>query len=286
MSLRNQSIVALAAFVILVGCSGGDDGGGDSGYSGNTSAATVDDSNKDTVRAAAVIGSNKAIETSAGASAISPSSASRDAINDLVGRVALERSSLSERASGSADLDSTYCNGGGSGSYSFDLDNNGYGSFEYTYNNCTLSYGSFTFTYDGYMYYERKTDDSFYFDYDLTYTYGSESYTINATAVCDSTSNCTYEDNFTIGGTSYRVSNASVSGNSSTGYDLEVRVYHEDLGYVEIEGSNLVTCSSGGFSSGTISVTDSTNAVVMTIVFDSCTTASVEFDGVTTSVSY
>lgn len=287
MSLKNHSIVALAAFVILVGCSGGDDeGGGDSGYSGNTSAATVDDSNKGTAATAASVGATKAIDIETGSDA-SPFSASRDALNDLADRMAVQSRAMSSRATGSGTFGSEYCNGGGSISYSFDLDNSGYGYYEYSYNNCSLSYGSFTFNYDGDMYYELKSDGSFYYEYDLTYTYDGETYTLNATARCDSSYNCTYEDNFTSGGVSYRVTNVSVSGSNSFGYSVDATVYHEDLGYVEIESTGLITCSSGGFSSGNIQVTDSTGSVVMEVDFNNdCSTATVTYQSVGTTVSY
>lgn len=289
MNIRKDFIVLATTLTLFVGCAGGgggDDAGpgvGPSSYSGNTSAATVSDSNRTTAAKSAAIGAEKAIEIEIGSDS-TPFSASREATRALN----INLRSLSPRETYTYTDDDLCSSGSANYTYNF--------SDEYTpetvyavYNNCTFS-DSYTYyydsiTYDGTIYYELENDGGFYYTYDLDITYGGETYSLTSTMYCDSDYNCSYEENFSSGGISYRVSDVEVSYSSYYGsYDLEATVYHEDLGYITIEAEDLITCSGGGFQSGSIEVTDSTGTVVLYVDFTSCSSMTVTYNGVSTTV--
>lgn len=287
MELKNW-IFALVVSTALVACAGSGDGGGsDSGYSGKESAATVNDENKDDIAIASSVGAKQAIEASAAPGrALAPSTSSVEpvleyhilALNDFFGKA---------KGRGYVDLSSSVCESGGSAGYTYDENNTtGYGTFTITYDNCRYSYGGETTTIDGSATYTINEDGSLRYEYDITVSYGSETYTLTATYECDAEYNCTYSDEFTYSGKSYRVSNFSVSGNASSGYDVEAKVYHEDYGYITIVGTDLVSCSGGGFSSGTIVVTDSTNADVLTITYVNCTAMTIVYNNISSTVTW
>jgi hypothetical protein len=276
--------------LLLAACAGDGEGGSgsdDNSYSGMTSSATVSADNKDALVVASSVGAGKAIETSAAPKKLTRSSngaiehilkISSDSIS------ATNQTRMQTRAT--QDLTSSVCNSGGSASFTYDENNfTGYGTFTITYNNCSYSYGGVTSTVDGTAVWTNNEDGSLSYEYDLTMTYGSETYTLTATYVCDASSNCSYTDDFSYSGVSYKVSDVSVSGNSSSGFDVSATVYHEDYGYIEIEATDLISCADGGFSSGTISVVDSTSAEVLSIVFVSCSEMTVTYDSVSTSVA-
>lgn len=281
MNIGNKLLICLASVIVLVGC-GGESGGGDdagSGYSGNESAATVSESNKSAIATTASVGAEKAIDIEVGTD-VSPFSLVRDTSRAL----SQELRSLSPRVTGSGTY-SEYCDSG-SISYSYDIDNSGYGTYEYSYNNCTISSGSYTFTYNGDMVWEYYSNGSSWYEYDFTYSYNGQTYTITSTASCDASYNCTFEENFSSEGVEYRVTDVSVSYSSGSGtYDVAATVYHENFGYIEIVGEDLAICSDGNFSSGTITVTDSTNSTVLTVVYNSCTSMTITYNSVAETVS-
>ena len=287
MELKNW-FFAVIAITALVACAGSGDGeGADTGYSGKESAATVNEENKDDIAIASSVGAKQAIEASAAPGrALVPRVRSVEpvlehhilALNDFFGEA---------KGRGYVDLSSSVCEAGGSAGYTYDENNTtGYGTFSITYNNCRYSYGGETAAIDGFATYTNNEDGSLRYEYDITVSYGSESYKITAIYECDAEFNCSYSDEFSYSGTSYRVSNFSVSGSASSGYDVEAKVYHEDYGYITIEGTDLISCSEGGFSSGTIVVTDSTSANVLTITFVSCTEMTIVYNNVSSTVTW
>lgn len=80
---------------------------------------------------------------------------------------------------------------------------------------------------------------------------------------------CTVSENFSSNGVSYRVTNVSFTSTGNE-YDFTARIYHEDYGYVEIVATDLVLCDDGGFSSGSIVVTDSTSDEVLSLTYSGC----------------
>ncbi|WP_189607976.1 hypothetical protein [Saccharospirillum salsuginis] len=292
-ALTNLLAILMSA-LFLTACSGGgdsDDDGDSSGggYSGNSSAATVDDSNKDDVSTASRVGVEKAIESEAAPGKDAGSDVPNEAVFILDQTVAAiegtQSRSLTVESRQTVDLSSSVCNSGGSAYYETDgSSNSSYGTFTIVYDNCSYTYGGETTTVDGTASWTNNEDGSFTYVYDLTVTYGSESYTVTGTYSCDSNYNCTYEDNFTQNGVSYKISNVSVTNNGSS-FDVSVRVYHEDYGYVDVVGDDLVACDNGGFQSGTITVSDSTSTDVLTVSFVSCTEMTVTFNGSSQTVA-
>jgi hypothetical protein len=270
-------ILSIFAAALISACGGGSSGGGGSS---SPSATTVDGSNKTAVAKTATIGSEQAIESSSAPRALNSDSLSYLLMKDTV--TFLKRSNM---ARNTVDLSSSVCPDGGSASYETSGQTSQSGSFTIIYNNCAYSYGSETTVVDGTATWIVNDDGSFSYEYDLTTTYGGESTTLTATYSCDAEYNCSYEDSFVSGGTSYKISNASVSGNSSSGYNVTVRVTNENYGYVDIEATGLVPCSGGGFSSGSIDVTDSSGSSVLEVTFVSCSEMTVTFEGVAETVS-
>ena len=199
------------------------------------------------------------------------------------------KSGLSTRATTSGTVDGV-CDSG-SISYVYDSGTNNY---SFTYNDCvtstTIGDDTYTTTISGSVVLKTNDDDSYSYSYNLSVVSSGAtegSYTYTGSLSCDANDNCTYEDNFTSDGVQYKIASASVSGDNTAGYSLAVRVYHEELGYVDVAGEGLISCASGGFSAGTIKVTDRTGAVVLTISFSdgSCSDMTVTYEGVAETVS-
>ena len=76
-------------------------------------------------------------------------------------------------------------------------------------------------------------------------------------------------------GLSYRVEN--IEGDEN---DLSARVYDEDLGYFDIDASSLTySCDNGNFSTGTISILDSSGEEVISVSFPNCNDCVVTYGG-------
>ncbi len=296
MKIRTQWLLVLLSSLVLAACSGGDDSDGDGngngssgGYSGSTSAATVDDSNKSDMATASSAGASRAIDSDSAPRASWAAGAPNEAVailDQTIASIKDQQRSAGIQSRQTIDLSSSVCTAGGSAQYEIpDGAANSYGTFTIVYNKCKYGYGGQNTTVDGTSSWTNNEDGSYVYEYDLTVTYGSDSYVITGTYSCDSNYNCSYEDNFSQGGTSYKISNVEVSGNNTSGYDVSVRVYHEDYGYIDIEGEDLIACSSGGFSSGTITVTDSSSSAVLTVTYVSCSEMTVTYNGVSETLA-
>lgn len=283
MKISKWLFVIFTAFV-LAACGGGGGGsGGDDDTS--TSAATVDGNNKTEVAKTAKIGSEKAIEGSSAprtlTRALGSDSLSYSLMMDTVSF--LKHGAMSRET---VDLSAQVCPGGGSAIYETTGGQNAQtGSATVVYDNCEYSYGSETTVINGTATWTFNEDNSFSYEYDLTTTYAGETTTITGTYSCNAEGSCSYEDNFVEGGTSYSVSNVSVSGNNSSGFSVSARVSHEDYGYIDIEATGLILCPGGGFETGTISVADSSGSAVLQIDFINCNEMTVTYEGVAETVS-
>lgn len=269
MTKRFLNLLLAACFVTLVGCA-------EEGI--NESALTVDAENKNEVASFASLGAERSISDSA-----APGRALVSRSIDSMGTV----QRLLSRNSTTVDLSSDVCPDGGSAIYEIDASQSGNsGTVTIVYSNCADSFGDFTSVTNGTADFTFAEDGATTIRYDITTTYDGETFTISGTYACDANFNCTYETEFSADGVDYRISNVSTSysvGDDS--WDVSARIYHEELGYVEITGSDLVECENGGFSSGTISVTDDTNSTVMTITYVSCTEMTVTFNNVSETVA-
>jgi hypothetical protein len=124
------------------------------------------------------------------------------------------------------------------------------------------------------MYFEFDSVGEYWFwEYDIIVTSSDmDSYSLNASYECtggQALSNCTVSENFSNNGVSYRVTNVTFTSSGSD-YDFTARIYHENYGYVDIVASDLVYCDDGGFSNGSIVVTDSTSSEVLSLTYSGC----------------
>ena len=235
-----KSMIVISMGILLAACGGGSgDGDGDSsGYSGKTSAATVDDSNNTAVAKGVHVASKQAVSTEEGGGALRSLFVPDSPRDILIEQSLSDSQSLLARNTTNGDY-SEFCNGGGSASYTLTTSQNGEsGEFTYNYNNCTYTYGEYSITYDGSMYYEYDNSGNYWlWEYDLTVsTNYMGSYTLTSSYEC--------------------------SG--------DLKIYHEDYGYVEIVATDLVLCDNGGFSSGSIVVTDSSSTDILTLTYSGC----------------
>lgn len=273
-------LIAMSLGLTIAACSGGgsdgDDNGGGSGssYSGKTTPATVDDSNNSEVASGVHIASKQAVKSEEGGGLLRSIKGSMNPRDILINSSIEHVNSNLLRDTGSGDY-SSFCNGGGSASFEYTSSQDGMsGEYTYIFNNCTYTYDGYSVTYDGTMYWEFDSDAEYWlweYDVDITSNY-MESYSLNASYECSGgqmLENCTVSENFSNNGVSYRVTNVSFT---STGgqYDFTARIYHENYGYVDIVATDLVLCDDGGFSTGSIVVTDSTSSQVLSLNYSGC----------------
>ena len=178
---------------------------------------------------------------------------------------------------------SDFCDSG-SASYTYNYsDDYESGTMSFTYNNCTYSYSyagnNSSITYNGSYFYEFRPG-YWYWDYDLTVTSSfngeTDQYSMRGTFECTgdddsfwSYTDCTYSETYSEGGVTYRVSNLTFTSTGNS-YSFTARVYHSEYGYVEVVATNLVYCVGGGFESGTITISDSDSAEVLSITYSGC----------------
>lgn len=253
----------------LTACGGSS--GSDSGYGGSTDAAVISSENEQQIAVASTVGAKKAVANDeaqsdfSGAGGVYSNQQSLNAANDLV-------SSTYKLFTLPTAVDaSEICTGGGTASYTGNQTKS-----TITYNSCVID-GS---TASGTAVVTNSSDGSFKIEYkNFTITTEGITQTLNATISCDASFNCSIFSDFEENGRSYRIENSSVSGSSSTGYNVEARVYDEEYGYVEISSTGLVfDCSNGNPSTGTIEVTDGEGNTA-SIEFVSCTEFTVTVDG-------
>ncbi|WP_428253056.1 hypothetical protein [Gynuella sp.] len=290
--LSLKSVTILFTLFLLAGCGGegGDDSSGGSSasfsYTGKTSAATASDSNYKDLALTGSYGSKMAI-TSNNVPSIGGRSLNQATIlpNKLVIQLTKTPSGTSRSTRTSQDMSAEICESGSAVADGQGNENSG--DFTITFTNCAIDVGDGTTAiYNGVAHSVYSSDDSFTISYqNFTIQYNGTTSSLNMTFSCDSNLNCTSYNDFSEDGITYRVSDASVYGDSSSGWNVSARVYHENYGYINIQASNLIMCDSGGFSSGSISITDSSNSEVISIVFDSCSSMTVTYNGNAETVS-
>ena len=127
----------------------------------------------------------------------------------------------------------------------------------------------------------------------FTVNYQGNIETINFSMQCNITStfqtSCTSSSNILgIDGRNYLISNISVSGDSSSGFNVSATVTDPDHGNISIKASNvLFDCAApdaGRPSTGSIIFTS--NGENATVIFDSCSTYTVTVNGVATSYTW
>ena len=277
-------VLGLSLVFTLSSCSsGGDDDDGGNNNQGNTSEATVSDNNKKDVSIASAEGAKQAVTGSTLPTGISAESELNEALKDLAINVLEQVESLSNLPTGYSGTLTGDC--GGNANYNAVINGQQINRIEYDFN----QYCSSRYTLDGNMtiYYTYSGNDisSYGIVYDnLTYSGPSYSETINMTITCNSSYSCTYSSTTTgSDGRTYTVSDSSVTGNNSSGYNVTATVTDPDHGTITITATNITICDNGNIGSGEIEVTDSTGAVVLSITFPNCSEMVVTYNGVATT---
>lgn len=306
---RSMNLMAiLFAVLLLVACGGGGGGGSDDGgggndgvtYSGSTDEATVDDENEaDDVSRAAGESTLAAIRQNESEDVVplggsSASSLSTQEVSEL--QLDIVRQADADGYSVTPFVDGT-CGG----TATVNSSTNGDGTVSegsVVYNNFCVSSGtSGQIVFNGTVEYRVETDSggqlvSYEFSYqNFTVSSGSDTQTLNASIACSFSSgvvvSCTTSSEFEgSDGRVYQMTDFTVSGDGSTGYDIEATVYDPDHGYVSIVATGITTnCANGNIDGGTITISDSTGDVV-TVTFNDCSSYTVTYDGVSRTVNW
>ena len=263
---------------MLIACGGGggsDDKDGGSGggvsYSGNTSQATISSSNEQDLALAASLGVVQAQKSGAtpAVGVVISSSYILDQANQLVNiTYQLHNMPLG------TDVSSQVCPSGGTANISDGA----------SQTNITIVYSSCRFddvTASGTAVISI-TDTTFSISYtNFAITVDGETTTLNMTVSCNSSGTiCTITSDF-IGenGRAYRVTDTTVSGNSSTGYNVSATVYDGEHGSITVTATAVTfNCDNGLPGSGTVTFSD--GSTTATVTFNSCTNYTLTIDGV------
>jgi len=292
MGFKHISVAFLAAS--LIGCGGGGAGGSDSadtidtGYTGNTDPATVDQDNSSFIARAAIEGVLQASDVSG----VPTGAQISDGLIDQLHAEIRDIVTVQDVPIGADKVIVGSC-GGTLTVTTPDQSNNTVGG---VYNvsavyadYCTVSSGS-SYVLNG-TYLKNtflrsdNTTSRIVFSFDLTakHSFAGETNTISYTVFQDCTHNdageevsCVESDNFTgIDGRSYRVENFKGDKNN-----LTARVYDPDYGYFDVDAASLAyECDNRNFSSGMISIVDSSGEAVLSVNFPDCIDRTVTFGG-------
>jgi hypothetical protein len=281
-------------------------------YSGETGQATLTSENAEDLSTAAASGAKQAINSDSVpvVPARSDSPVSRDEI--LEAHAGLVRRILNGDYSNNAargataareeNLTSTLCD---SGSIIATYPDSGAGNWSIAYNQCTrtVSYGGHTYStsYNGTVEgTHTQAGNGFRYEYQyenftvaIQSPTGNHSWTFNMSMTCTANEGGTnfsceyYSDYQGLDNRIYRVSNVDVSGNESTGYNVSVRVYDPDHGYVTVTTEVPVTygCTNGYPDAGRVHV-EGANGTVVTVEFTSCSAYVVVLDGVANTYNW
>jgi len=179
------------------------------------------------------------------------------------------------------------CSGGGSFSDNIDTAT---GNASYTFNNCNIAD---TVIINGTMSISTNVSGDTVtttLEYnDFSYTINGITETVDFTMICTVTgtsASCSTSSSVTgLDGLTYSISDVSISGNTSTGYNVSATVDHPTHGTVSISASNvLFNCTNDNPSVGSITFTAGNTSG--SITFNSCTSYTVTVDGLGTSYNW
>ena len=92
---------------------------------------------------------------------------------------------------------------------------------------------------------------------------------------------CSYAEDFSLDGVTYRIEGAEVDQNGATGtFNVSARIYDENEGFIDMTATNATVNNTGNICSGSIDISDSTNANVVQVTFPDCDNYVVTFGGV------
>ena len=311
MKITNLVTPAVFSLIALVGCGGGGGGGGNDNpvtgggggggitvpsYSGSTAAATVTSSNQQAVATTASLGAKQVISGQGGTAVPTLTDVDTEVLANNLADTSwqLFNSHYLGEQLPLAFVEQGQCTIGGSYSIDFptissidspasQIPNSGSGTF--TFNDCDYGEGGVFDGVVGISWSGGASDEQGDFrntttTFDIEITLDGQTTLLQATLSCtDYGQQCSYFQYFAEGDIDYQLTDLVLSGDSS-GYSVLARVYQENLGYIDVNGSDLTVCENGNIGTGTLSVRDSTNAVVLTVSFSSCSEMVVTFDGV------
>ena len=157
------------------------------------------------------------------------------------------------------------------------------------YNSCTIDGSIPSIKVDG----KARYQGYLFGDFTMTFTNftiweGSDAQTINMTLSCiDLTNTCTVSTDIKgYDGRVYRIENLTTTGTDYSGYTINGRVYDPDHGYIDITTTSSIyfSCPTDRPGSGQIQFTDDTSTV--TVTYNSCTSYTVDLDGVPTNYTW
>jgi len=262
--------------LLITACGGGgssDGSGGGGGGAGLVGAnvagetaptVAIDESNALSLAVAATEGAGQAVRSD-DFPGVSPIGATEESIDIRYAVRAVRQQQVIQCSS----LD------GGSGTAVLDFSDNGQ-SFSIVYN-CSTITGSYT----GEYFPDAANWTTFTATYNNLQVDGN---TINGTISCTRPSvesfeiNCSYSINGIEGltGSTYSITNSTVSGDETTGYNVTATVTDPTVGAVDYSATNIIygECPYGVPSSGAISITG-INSTQATVTFIDCNTFSV-----------
>lgn len=294
--------MALASTIGVTGCGSSSsdrpkEGNDIPTYSGSTSPATISASNAEKIGVSATEGVAQTVETDSNkdvlpfgvASSENSTANLNQKLRDITYRLLDSKRNTYLPLEVVLDgddfpADMGYC--GGSITIPDDMYNNTSGRLNgtITYNNFCMDagvgYGRMTIN-GSLIFSETETRISMIYR-NLTVRYNGETYTMNSTYTCDTPSftNCTLSSDYAgSDGSTYRMSDVSVSGDNSSGYSVNASFCHPSYGCVTIETTTPITynCANGMPDGGAIRFTGA-NGSSGTISFDSCSTYSGTYD--------
>ncbi len=295
----NTLILILAS--VLYGCGGSSSGGGSasddddtsggSTFSGSTDPASVDADNAQVIGEAAgeSVGQAASAEESRSALPFGVEVTVNIEYPEALHQVIYDVSQLALLPSG-IDLSTQVCFGGGSADINSLPSVSGPASITMTFDNCSVD-STMTMSGTVVMDFEDISDPNAGFSIEYTnFTvsglgFGTQS--INYSISCTSATACTsYSDFDGSDGGSHRISDFSISGNASSGYNGSADFSHESYGSVSIDLSNVTYGNCGSAPDGGSITFNSSNGTSGSITFDSDCTASGSWSNGTSSGSF
>jgi hypothetical protein len=309
----------------LLACGGGDDDdnntnndGGDStnssqDYSGETKQATLTSENVVDLSTAAASGSKQAVSSDGvrNTQMRDDSPFTQDQLNEDLARLITETLNQAPQLAGrgttaarTEDLSSAVCD---TGSVVYNYPDDGLvGEWSIVYTQCSRSVGFGNNTYssvlngsvvgtytrigNGYQLSLSYND----FTVSVTHPGGSYSDTFNMEMTCSATTEdgvdvgCDYYSDYEgFDGRIYRVTDVNVSIDGSSGYQVSVRVYDPDHGYVTVTTEIPVSfdCSGGYPNTGRVRV-EGANGELVLVEFNSCSQYVLVHNGVSEIYSW
>ena len=289
----SSSLLSLS--VILVSACGSSGGGSTSTsfteFDGNTSPASINESNAQSIGESAGESIQKADNSNLPTGILINEDIDIKVISDLIVSGTQQVDIFNLPAGATIDASEACSSGSASMGYPDSFTGNGAVDFVYSYTNCRV--GSYTFNGKAKAHFNNFPITSFgytfnYINFVVTDNYTGNSSTLNMVMTCTDEYNCTFSSDF-IGrdGNTHRVKNFNLSGDAESGYTGTVTFQHSTYGEVTVTITSAVTYGNCGNSpdGGSISFTSS-NGSSSTITFANDCTVSGDWNNSTDSGNF